>query len=178
MISKRDLRMLTRFSAWANMRLFTLLSVLPAEVVTARHPSSHGSIAMTLGHANVVDLIWQAHLLGRDHGFKTRNTDREVPMGVLISDQVALDQWYVDYADALTAPAHDEVVDFDFIDGGAGAMTRGHMILHVVNHKSYHRGNVANLLHHAGVHPPIMDLPVFLRDAFGRLEQVHSPDQR
>lgn len=110
--------MLTRFSAWANKRLFMLLSALPNEVVTAKHPSSYESISKTLGHAYVVDLIWQAHLLGREHGFTTRNTDREVPMGVLVANQVALDQWYVDYADALTVPVHDEVVHFNFIDGG------------------------------------------------------------
>lgn len=176
MIGTRDLRMLTRFSAWANKRLFMLLSALPNEVVTAKHPSSYESISKTLGHAYVVDLIWQAHLLGREHGFTTRNTDREVPMGVLVANQVALDQWYVDYADALTVPVHDEVVHFNFIDGGAGAMARGHMILHLVNHKTYHRGNVANLLHHSGVHPPIMDLPVFLRDAFGGLDQLQGHD--
>jgi uncharacterized damage-inducible protein DinB len=35
----------------------------------------------------------------------------------------------------------------------------------VINHKTYHRGFVADMLCQAGVRPPVMDLPVFLRDA-------------
>jgi uncharacterized damage-inducible protein DinB len=64
----------------------------------------------------------------------------------------------------LTEQAHDESVPFTFVDGGAGIMTRGEMLLHVVNHKTYHRGYVADLLYQIGSRPPVMDLPVFLRD--------------
>lgn len=167
MTDTRILRMLVRYSAWANERLFLLLSTLSNEVVTGKHPSTFGSIASTLSHAYVVDLIWQAHLQGREHGFTSRNTEREPPIGSLMANQAALDKWYVDYADGLSLTAHDEVLHFTFVDGGAGVMSRCEMLLHVVNHKTYHRGNVANLLHHAGARPPVMDLPVFLRDSFG-----------
>lgn len=175
MSDTRNLRMLARYSAWANERLFSLLSTLSNDVVTGRHPSSFGSIASTLSHVHVVDLIWQAHLQGREHGFTSRNTDREPAIGPLMLHQAALDRWFVDYADGLNATAHDEVVQFNFVDGGAGAMSRGEMLLHVVNHKTYHRGNIANLLHHAGVRPPVMDLPVFLRDALGARQLTSKP---
>jgi hypothetical protein len=68
------------------------------------------------------------------------------------------------YADGLSEAAHDQVVHFRFVDGGAGAMTRGDMLLHVVNHKTYHRGYVADMFCQASSRPPAMDLPVFLRD--------------
>lgn len=175
MSDTRNLRMLARYSAWANERLFLLLSTLSNEVVTGKHPSSFGSIAGTLSHVHVVDLIWQAHLQGREHGFTSRNTDHEPAMGSLMLSQAALDMWFVAYADGLNATAHDEVVQFNFVDGGAGAMSRSEMLLHVVNHKTYHRGNVANLLHHAGVRPPVMDLPVFLRDALDARQLTSRP---
>jgi len=38
------------------------------------------------------------------------------------------------------------------------------MLLHTVNHKTYHRGYVADLLYQAGSKPLVMDLAVFLRD--------------
>jgi len=44
-------------------------------------------------------------------------------------------------------------------------MTCGEMLLHVVNHGTYHRGLVADMMYQAGVTPPTTDLPVFLRDA-------------
>jgi uncharacterized damage-inducible protein DinB len=39
------------------------------------------------------------------------------------------------------------------------------MVLHVVNHGTYHRGLVADMMYQAGVTPEATDLPVFLRDA-------------
>jgi uncharacterized damage-inducible protein DinB len=43
-------------------------------------------------------------------------------------------------------------------------MTAGEMMLHVVTHKSYHRGWAAEMFFQVPTRPPAMDLPVFLRD--------------
>jgi uncharacterized damage-inducible protein DinB len=42
-------------------------------------------------------------------------------------------------------------------------MTRRDILLHVANHGTYHRGNVAAMMYQAGVAPPTTDLPVFLK---------------
>lgn len=160
----RNIRMLTRYNAWANARLFDALVALPPGEATARRATGFGTMVNILNHACVVDQIWQAHLQGRDHGFSKRITDREPALQALQSAQTELDDWYIAYADQLDETLHDEVVHFKFVDGGAGAMTRGDMLLHVVNHKTYHRGYVADMLYQAGARPPVMDLPVFLRD--------------
>lgn len=161
----RNLRMLTRYTAWANRRLFAALAALPADVVAYRRGTDGGSILGTLGHAWVVDRIWQAHLQGRPHGYASRQPATEPEFDPLRQDQAELDRWYIAYADALDAAGHDEALAFRFVDGGAGRMRRGDMLLHVINHKTYHRGYVADMLYHAGKRPPVMDLPVFLRDA-------------
>jgi uncharacterized damage-inducible protein DinB len=160
----RTLRMLTRYTAWADARLFAVLDALPPGEATAPRTTGFRTMVNTLNHAHVVDLIWQAHLEGRSHGFTSRITDVEPPLAALREAQAALDRWYIAYADALDHDLHDEVVEFRFVDGGAGAMARGDMLLHVVNHKTYHRGYVADMLYQAGSRPPVMDLPVFLRD--------------
>ena len=165
MSALRNIRMLTRYTAWADGRLFDALTKLPGEELTAPRGDGPGGMVKTLNHAHVVDQIWQAHLLGRAHGFTARNTPALPSLGELRVAQARLDEWYAGYADALTDGLHDEVVDFTFVGGGAGAMTRGDMLLHVVNHKTYHRGYVAQMLYLAGTAPPTMDLPVFLRDA-------------
>ncbi|WP_256734909.1 DinB family protein [Variovorax sp. dw_954] len=38
----------------------------------------------------------------------------------------------------------------------------------MVNHKTYHRGYVADLLYQVGLKLPVMDLPVYLRDGVQR----------
>jgi uncharacterized damage-inducible protein DinB len=164
MSAVRNIRMLTRYTAWANDRLFEALARLPEEEVTAKRVTGFGNMVHTLNHAYVVDQIWQAHLERRPHGFKARNTEAHPPLAELRRAQRALDEWYIRYADSLSEAMHDEVVDFTFVDGGPGAMTRGDILLHVVNHKTYHRGYVADMIYQVPARPPTMDLPVFLRD--------------
>jgi len=164
MSALRNIRMLTRYTAWANARLFEALSKLPQAEVTAKRVTGFGNMVHTLNHSYVVDQIWKAHLEGTPHGFKARNTESHPPLAELAAAQRRLDEWYIGYADNLSAEGHDELVNFKFVDGGAGAMTRGDMLLHVVNHKTYHRGYVADMLYQVPSRPPTMDLPVFLRD--------------
>lgn len=158
-----NVRLLMRYSAWADERLFAALAALPEGAAEAPRPGS-GSMLRTLNHALVVDRIWQAHLEGRAHGFDSRNTSVHPPLRELGDAQRAIDGWYLDYARGLDAARHDEVVRFTFVGGGAGAMTRGEILLHVANHKTYHRGYVAEMIYASGSKPPVMDLPVYVRD--------------
>ena len=73
-----------------------------------------------------------------------------------------MDRWYIGLADELTPAASAETIEFTFIGGGPGAMTRADMLLHVVNHGSYHRGHIAQMMR-GSQSPPITDYPVFLR---------------
>ena len=160
----RNIRMLTRYSAWANGLMFDVLAALPAGGDTAKRITLFGSMLNTLNHNYVVDLIWKGHLTGVPHGFTKRITDNEPTLTELRRAQTGLDAWYIAYGDQLTEALMEEIVNFKFVDGGAGAMARGDMLLHIVNHKTYHRGVVADMLYQANSKPPVMDLPVFLRD--------------
>lgn len=165
MASIRDIRMLTRYTAWANERLFECLSGLAASVLDAPRPGRKKGITGILGHAYVVDRIWKGHLEGVAHGFTSRNLEEPMPVGALRSAQGALDQWFIAYVDSQPEHALAQEIEFQFVDGGSGTMSRGDILLHVVNHKTYHRGYVADMLYESGSRPPTMDLPVFLRDS-------------
>lgn len=157
------LRMLTRYTAWANARLFDALSGLPEGVATAPRPTLFGTMVHTLNHSMVVDRIWQAHLQGRPHGYTALNTQESPALAHLRGEQTALDRWYVAYADRLAQAECAELVAFRLVAGGEGTMSRADILLHVVNHKTYHRGWVAEQFFQVGAKPPAMDLPVYLR---------------
>jgi uncharacterized damage-inducible protein DinB len=76
-----------------------------------------------------------------------------------------MDAWYMQQAETMTPAQDDEVVEFAFIGGGAGAMRRADILLHVVNHATYHRGHISAMMRLAGLRSPATDLPVFTRDA-------------
>ena len=167
MSALRNIQMLTRYTAWANNRIFDALAQLPYGEAVKPRPTLFGNMVHTLSHAYVADLIWKAHLLGESHGFTSRNTETTPELETLRESQVILDDWYINYANELSSKLHDEIVTFNFADGGAGVMTRGDMLLHVVNHKTFHRGFVVDMLYQVPVIPPSTDLSVFLRDVPG-----------
>lgn len=158
-----DVQMLTRYKAWADdVFLSAIAAVPPMELITPR-PIVFGSLIRTLHHSYAMDCVWQCHLLGKPHGLTSRNPEHCPPFAELAASQRAIDQWYLDYAQSLSNDALHDVVDFEFIGGGRGAMARREILLHVVNHTTYHRGHVAGMLYHLDIFPPATDLPVFLR---------------
>jgi uncharacterized damage-inducible protein DinB len=157
-------RKLARYNAWANGIFFDAVAKLPEGEATKPRATLFRDMVHSLNHIYVINRIFQAHLEGRPHGYAARNTDTTPALADLWRMQREVDAWYVDWSDALTPQALDEVVHFTFVGGGAGAMTRGEIMLHVVNHTSYHRGFVADLFFQVPTRPPTTDLPVFLRD--------------
>jgi len=157
-------QMLTQYKKWANERIFSMVGALPLEEALRQRQTHFGNMVHTLNHLYVIDSVFKAHLLGTSHGYTARNTPTPAPLAELHAKVRVLDQWYVDYAAALSDEELERSIAFEFIGGGAGSMTRYEMILHVVNHGTYHRGFVGDMMNQAGVTPDSTDLTVFLRD--------------
>ena len=155
---------LTRYKAWADELLFAKVLTLSHEQLIQPQPIIFGNLIRTVNHVYLMDYVWQCHLLGIPHGLNTRNSEQHPSIEALFAQQKAMNQWFVDYASTITSEQLSENVAFEFIGGGQGQMTRSDMILHVVNHATYHRGHVADMLYHMSVSPPTTDMPVFLRD--------------
>ena len=164
-IAAATVQMMTRYKAWANRITFPRVLALPEGEATRERPTHFKSIAFTLNHIYVIDSIFQAHLENRRHGYTARNTPTCPPLAELWEAVQAMDKWYVDLSDRLSDDELSEMVHFQFVDGGDGAMTRGEIILHVVNHATYHRGFVGDMLNQEKVVPASSDISVFLRDA-------------
>jgi uncharacterized damage-inducible protein DinB len=156
---------LTRYKAWADKLMLDAVAALPESARSMPQPIYFGSMIRTLHHAYAMDRVWQAHLLGVRHEYSTRNPEQHLPFDELRARQPEIDAWYVRYADSLDAHSLGQLVKFAFIGGDNGVMSRNDIVLHVVNHATYHRGQVADMLYHLSVAPPTTDLPVFLRES-------------
>ncbi len=164
MTLRRTARMLARYNAWANRLIFDAVAALPEGEATRTRATLFRNMVHTLNHNYIIDRIFQAHLEGREHGYTARITPDHPPLGELWRSQQDVDAWYVAWSDRMTDAALSERVDFTFVGGGEGAMTRAEILLHVVNHTSYHRGFVGDMFYQVPARPPTTDLPVFLRD--------------
>lgn len=156
------IQMLTRYNAWANKAIFEAVAALPGGEVTKERPTLFKNMVNTLNHLHVVDLIWQAHIEGRDHGIPALNTVLYCDLTELWLAQQVIDAWFIAWVDTLSEAEADEPVRFTLIGGKQGEMRRSEIVLHVVNHTSYHRGFVADLFYQVPARPPLTDLPVFL----------------
>jgi uncharacterized damage-inducible protein DinB len=170
MSAVRNIRMLTRYNRWANNVLLNAIAALPPDEVSKKRAAAFGGMSFTLAHVAIVDQIWRAHLLGKDHGFTSRTTDEAGSFELLSQKLSEMGDWYVQYADTMSEPLLNEKVCFSFVDGGAGEMTRGDILIHICNHKAFHRGHIGDMFYQSGFRPPSIDLPVFIRDAFNEAD--------
>lgn len=166
MSAVRNIRMLTRYNKWANNVLLNAMADLPPEEVTKKRDAAFGGMSFALAHIIIVDQIWRAHLLGIDHGFKSRTAASPDSLELLAEKMNQIGDWYIEYSDTTSEPMLNQMVRFSFVDGGAGVMTRGDILIHICNHKAFHRGHIGDMFYQSGFRPPSLDLPVYLRDAF------------
>ncbi|HEU0277409.1 MAG TPA: DinB family protein [Rhodanobacteraceae bacterium] len=156
---------LARYKAWADQTLYAALADMPTAQLAAPTRIFAGSILRTLHHVLLIDVVWKAHLLGVPHAVTDRNPQSAPPFAELRARQQAIDGWYARYAATLPVDARAERIDFTFIGGGEGQLSRSDVLQHVVNHTTYHRGHITGMLWLAGIRPPTTDLPVYHRDA-------------
>jgi uncharacterized damage-inducible protein DinB len=164
-MNRRDARVLARYNAWANKLIFDSVAALPEGEATKPRQSLFKNIVHMLNHNYVIDRIFQAHMEGRAHGYAARNTPDPPPLADLWRLQQDVDAWYIGWSDMQTEATLAETINFTFVGGGEGAMTRGDILMHITNHTTYHRGFVAEMFYQVPARPPTTDLPVFLRDA-------------
>jgi uncharacterized damage-inducible protein DinB len=137
------------------------VAALPPGEAHRERSTLFGSIVNTLNHSYVVDLIWRAHLEGRDHPFTSRRVILHEDVMELRTAQhssnARLKEWCLEQSDATLA----EAIGVRFISGQRAQMTRGGVVLHIVNHATYHRGYVSDLFHQIPAKPPTTDLCVY-----------------
>lgn len=157
---------LLAYKQWANELTFDALQALPPEEVARVRETRWESIAYTLSHVLVVDDIFRCHLTNVPHAYSFRNTADRPSLIELRRRQDEMDRWYRAHLDTLADGDLTETIRFRFVGGGEGSMTRADMLLHVVNHATYHRGLVSDMMCRIPAEMPANDLPVFLRDVW------------
>lgn len=161
------LTMLAGYKAWANQLTFESVLALPEGEADKQRQTNFGTITHTLNHVFVVDDIFRHHIKGQRHGYEARNTKSSPPIAELWELQQEMDKWWLDFARALLPKTAKDIVEFEFVGGGDGRMTREQILLHIVNHGTYHRGFVNDMMYQVPARPPANDLPVYLREQQG-----------
>jgi uncharacterized damage-inducible protein DinB len=157
---------LLKYKAWANDIMFSALSdVADGELYKVRE-TNFKTIISTLNHVFVVDDIFKSHILSQNHPYTSRNTESHPALIELGQKQQVMDQWYLDFASKLDPQRSYDVINFEFVGGREGKMSIMEILFHIVNHGTYHRGFVSDMMYQIPVKPPANDLTVYLRDVY------------
>ena len=155
---KDDFASLYAYNRWADRRVLDACRKLTHEQYTAEPVPGWSSVRSSLFHIGVATDGWLCRLAGEDTTQTTPNpTEEEYP--TVADVERLLDHAYRTFEslvpkltpDWLTAPQ-------TFSRRGRTAVLPPWAVLrHVVNHGTYHRGQVASKLKRLGVEPPMPD---------------------
>lgn len=150
---------LFEYKAWANAELLAVLEKLDAQ----QYPSQFRAMLHALDHANVVDRIFQGHLIGATTPrFKATHSEPTPSLSELREIVRSTDDWYLQFASSVSVESLKYRVHFTFTDADQGTMSCEEMLLHVITHSGYHRGSTGQMLEDIGTDSPPDSLTKFL----------------
>jgi uncharacterized damage-inducible protein DinB len=164
------LRSLFAHKSWANNELFNALRLMPKQSNAQPHTSALHTAIRTLNHIYVVDSIFKAHLEEAQHSYTTTNTEATPELDELQLAVADADSWFERYVGGLSSADLSKTIAFRFTDGDAGLMSREEILMHVVTHGAYHRGNVGQVLKSISIAPP--------RDLYTKFLHISQPARR
>ena len=150
MLTKDDLGRLLEYTTWANRRVLRAAAALKVEDFKRDLGGSHGGVRGTLAHTLSAEWLWLERWKGVS---PARLLDEgEFPDVVALSERwravnAHRDFWFR----GLDEAAFAEPVRYRSLEGKPHEVPLGQLVQHVVNHSSYHRGQVAVLLRQLGV---------------------------
>ena len=159
-----DLRTLLDYHYWARTRILDAADQLATADFTKDMGSSYPSVRDTLAHIYGAEVVWCA----RWHG----EAPSALPPATDYPDAATLRRAWNDHEvkvrrffDSLGEDGIHGEIEYSTIAGKLYRQEFSQMLLHVVNHATYHRGQATTMLRQLQAAPPkSTDLVVFFRE--------------
>lgn len=159
-----EVRELFAYNAWANRVFFDALGAVPSAAYLRDLKSSHGGLHGTLCHIVWTEELWLARWLTRPGPAVAQGKD----LATLAAARARWERVEAERGAFLAALSEQRLADTVVVKpttGGEFLHTFRQMFRHVVDHSSYHRGQLVTLLRQLGVTPPNTGLIVYYRHA-------------
>ena len=148
------------YNRWANARSLQAASTISPADFMKEVGGSFASLRGTLAHMYGAEWIWLQRWRG--------TSPRQLPFALDFPDvETIRSRWQEvereqkQFLDSLDPGRLSEVVSYVNLKGETFAYPLGRMLQHVVNHASYHRGQITTLLRQLGATPLSTDLLLY-----------------
>jgi uncharacterized damage-inducible protein DinB len=159
-----DLGTLLDYHYWARDRVLDAASGLTADQFSRNLGSSFGSVRDTLAHIYSAEWAWYSRWNGTSPAAMLP-ADEFPDVASIRQAWTAHEVKMRAFLESLGEPGVTRVFEYKGFGGQPGSSVFWQMLQHLVNHASYHRGQVTTLLRQLGAAPArSMDMIAFYRE--------------
>lgn len=160
-MNKRDIQLLYDYNCWANARLLEAASNLTVEQFNRDLASSHGSVHGTLVHILSGEWIWLKRW--QKESPQAMFSPADFPTLACVRAKWAeVEHEQMAFVRGVTEVSLKKVIAYENTLGETWRYPLQRMMQHLVNHSTYHRGQVMAMLRQLGAEPAATDFLVFL----------------
>lgn len=160
-MNKRDIQLLYDYNHWANTRLLAAASNLTVEQFNRDLASSHGSVHGTLVHILSGEWIWLKRW--QKESPKAMFSPADFPTLACVREKwAAVEHEQMAFVRGVTEVSLKKMIAYENTLGETWRYPLQRMMQHLVNHSTYHRGQVTAMLRQLGAEPAATDFLVFL----------------
>jgi uncharacterized damage-inducible protein DinB len=162
-MNSRDIGSLLDYHYWARDRILDATAAISIEDLLADRANSFASIRDTLAHTYFAEWAWYSRWQGHSPTTLPDANQFQNVDGIRTAWN-DLQRQLRGFIDPLDDADLEREVQYRLLSGIEAVTPLWQMVQHVVNHASYHRGQVTTMLRQAGAAPPkSMDLIAFYR---------------
>ncbi len=159
----QDVSTLYAYNRWANARALQAAEALDAEALVKDLKSSFPSVRDTLAHILGAEWIWLSRWKGESPAALIGATDFPTVASLRERFQ-AVDAERAAYLASLSEERLQQPFDYRDLAGKPWRLRLAQSLQHVVNHGTYHRGQVTVMLRQLGAKPVAMDMSRYFLD--------------
>jgi uncharacterized damage-inducible protein DinB len=167
MIDPQTMRQLYDYNSWANHRVLESCAPVSTEKLLKQAGGSFGSLRGTLAHIMDVEWLYLERWNGRAPSSLPKQEDYP-DIAAIRAHWKEVDANLNNYVRGLTAGDLARVVEFRNTKGILYRHPLWEIMHHVVNHSTYHRGQVTTLLRTLGESANATDMIAFYRERSGQ----------
>jgi len=157
-------RTLVEYSRWARNRILDAVATIPGEQFTRSLGNSFGSIRDTIVHMLWAEMIWLSRWRGEATAAKS-SAESFPDVASIRKAWGEHDAGLDEYLKGVDEKRLQASISYKGLNGMPYETPLWQMLQHVVNHGTYHRGQVTTMLRQLGAAPPKgTDLILYYRE--------------
>lgn len=162
-MTPQEMLVLYEFNAWADRRMLGAVAAVKQEEFLRPMGSSFGSLRDTAAHIYGAEWVWLERFQGR--------SPASLPEAAEFQDVASLQKKWAElegrllgFVGSQTQEDLNRIMEYKTLKYGVYRNPLWQSMQHVVNHGTYHRGQVTTLLRQLGAQPVLTDLMHYYRE--------------